>query len=70
MSDSVSSAGYVPRYPVPDNLPDAGIRAFITNFYSISDRPDANELWVKQFTSDARVVVGPKQAKGEEGEFQ
>lgn len=67
MSGSVD-AGYTPLYPVPDNLPDAEIRTFITNFYKISDRPEANELWISQFTKDARVAVGPGKANGEEGE--
>ncbi|RFU71761.1 fungal specific transcription factor, partial [Trichoderma arundinaceum] len=65
MSGSVS-AGYVPLYPVPDNLPDPEIRTFITNFYKISDRPEANELWVSQFTKDARVAIGPGKASGQE----
>ncbi|KAL7950415.1 hypothetical protein V8C42DRAFT_340055 [Trichoderma barbatum] len=65
MSGSVD-AGYTPLYPVPDTLPDAEIRAFLTNFYKISDRPEANALWVGQFTKDANVVVGPAKASGEE----
>ncbi|KAM0253322.1 hypothetical protein ACHAQJ_007326 [Trichoderma viride] len=65
MSGSVI-AGYVPLYPVHDNLPDPEIRTFITNFYRISDRPDANELWVGQFTEDARVAIGPANATGRE----
>ncbi|KAL7789870.1 hypothetical protein V8C37DRAFT_190051 [Trichoderma ceciliae] len=60
------SAGYVPLYPVTGNLPDPEIRTFITNFYRISDGPDANELWVNQFTKDARVAIGPGKASGYE----
>ncbi|KAH6610751.1 hypothetical protein Trco_000771 [Trichoderma cornu-damae] len=65
MSGSVS-AGYDPLYPVPDNLPEPEIRTFISNFYRISDRPEANALWVSQFTKDAHVAIGPGKANGEE----
>lgn len=64
----MADAGYTPLYPVPDGLPDAEIRTFITNFYKISDRPEANEQWVDQFTKDARVTIGPGKANGQEGE--
>ncbi|KAL7938987.1 hypothetical protein V8C35DRAFT_93654 [Trichoderma chlorosporum] len=65
MSGSVN-AGYTPLYPVPDALPDAEIRTFISNFYSISDRPEANEQWVAQFLKDATVAIGPAKASGQE----
>lgn len=65
----MADAGYTPLYPVPDGLPDAEIRTFITNFFKISDRPELNDKWLEQFTEDARVAIGPGKANGQEGEF-
>ncbi|KAL5092684.1 hypothetical protein Trisim1_001238 [Trichoderma cf. simile WF8] len=61
-----ADAGYTPLYPVPDGLPDAEIRTFITNFFKISDRPELNDKWLEQFTEDARVAIGPGKANGQE----
>ncbi|ETS05627.1 hypothetical protein M419DRAFT_54011, partial [Trichoderma reesei RUT C-30] len=43
-----------------------GIRAFLSDFYRISDRPEENERWVEQFTADARVAIGSGKATGTE----
>ncbi|POR32825.1 Uncharacterized protein TPAR_06973 [Tolypocladium paradoxum] len=58
--------GYFPVYPHHGDLPDPEVRTFITNFYHISDRPDANELWISYFTEDAHVTVGNDSARGEQ----
>jgi hypothetical protein len=65
----VNEAGYTPLYAAADSrLPDeAGIRAFLSDFYRISDRPEENERWVEQFTADARVAIGSGKATGTEG---
>lgn len=55
-------------YPQHDNLPDPEIRAFITNFYRISDKFDSNELWVSYFDKDAFVKIGNDSGKGEQGQ--
>ncbi|PNY28683.1 Uncharacterized protein TCAP_01392 [Tolypocladium capitatum] len=60
------SGGYFPVYPHHGDLPDPEVRAFITNFYHISDRPDANELWISSFTKDAHVTLGNDNARGEQ----
>ncbi|KAL7960728.1 hypothetical protein V8C34DRAFT_302769 [Trichoderma compactum] len=61
-----ADAGYIPLYPVPDGLPDAEIRTFITNFYKISDRQELNEKWLDQFTEDARIAMGSVKGNGKE----
>lgn len=61
------SGGYFPLYPHPDSLPDPDIRTFITNFYRISDRTDANELWVSYFTPDAKLSMGRDEGRGHSG---
>lgn len=61
------SGGYFPLYPHHDTLPDPEIRTFITNFYRVSDRPDANELWISYFTKDAYVRIGTDGGQGEKG---
>ncbi|KAL6859613.1 hypothetical protein J3F83DRAFT_315104 [Trichoderma novae-zelandiae] len=67
MSGLIDDTGYTPLYPADSSLPDdAGIRAFISDFYRISDRREDNERWVGQFTEDARVVIGPGKASGKE----
>ncbi|KAK1239763.1 hypothetical protein MKX07_001217 [Trichoderma sp. CBMAI-0711] len=68
MAGSVNEAGYTPLYAAADSrLPDeAGIRAFLSEFYRISDRPEENERWVEQFTADARVAIGSGKATGTE----
>ena len=60
---------YFPVYPEHDCLPDPEIRAFITNFYKVSDRQDANELWISHFTSDAEVLMGNDGGKGVAGKL-
>lgn len=67
MSGAVTG-GYFPVYPQHDNLPDPEIRAFITNFFRISDKFDSNELWVSYFDKDAFVKIGNDSGKGEQGE--
>ncbi|KAH0498963.1 hypothetical protein TgHK011_006188 [Trichoderma gracile] len=67
MAGSADEAGYKPLYAADSSLPDsAGIRAFLSDFYRISDRPEDNERWVGQFTADARVVIGSGKATGTE----
>lgn len=61
------SGGYFPVYPHHGDLPDPEVRTFITNFYHISDRPDADELWISYFTKGAHVTVGNDNARGEQG---
>jgi hypothetical protein len=44
-------------------------RDFISEFYHISDTPDAHDLYVKQFAPDARLVMASKTGNGSEGIF-
>lgn len=61
------NAGYFPQYPLHDNLPDPEIRAFVTNFYQASDRPDSDELWISYFMNDAVVTMGNDVGRGTQG---
>ncbi|KAM4060327.1 fungal specific transcription factor [Hirsutella rhossiliensis] len=65
MSGAVSG-GYMPVYADDGELPDPEVRTFITNFYRISDRPDANELWISYFAKDAHVTMGTEKGRGEQ----
>jgi len=68
MSDQQQQeAGYRPVYPQAGQLPDPGVRDFITNFYRISDMYDANEQWIGSFTKDAQVTMGTAKANTEQG---
>ncbi|KJZ71782.1 hypothetical protein HIM_08802 [Hirsutella minnesotensis 3608] len=60
------SGGYFPVYPQHGDLPDPEVRTFITNFYRVSDKPDANELWISYFTKDADVTMGADTGHGEQ----
>lgn len=57
----------MPVYADDGELPDPEVRTFITNFYRISDRADANELWISYFAKDAHVTMGTDQGHGEQG---
>lgn len=57
-------SAYPPAVPV-----DAGIRAFLEQFYRISDMPDAHERYTEQFAAGATLVMASKKVVGREGTF-
>lgn len=50
-----------------DHSVDPKIASFFEQFYSISDTPDAHEMYAEQFTEDATLVMASKTARGMEG---
>lgn len=46
---------------------DPAYKHFFEQFYKISDTPDAHELYSKQFTQDATLVMASKTVKGRDG---
>jgi hypothetical protein len=62
----MTSSQYTSTYP--PNLPfSPKYRDFISEFYRISDTPDAHDTYVSQFMPSARLVMGSKEANGSEG---
>ncbi|KAK5165714.1 uncharacterized protein LTR77_008637 [Saxophila tyrrhenica] len=47
-----------------DGLVRPEIKFFFEEFYKISDTADAHEKYAETFTSDARLIMGPNEAKG------
>ena len=45
----------------------AGIASFFEAFYAISDTPDAHEQYADCFTSDAKLIMAPKETSGRQG---
>lgn len=43
--------------------------AFMEDFYRTSDTESQHEKYVQNFTDDATLIMGPKQAKGSDGMF-
>ena len=43
------------------------VKAFLENFYRLSDDPSANSEYVDQFTKDGEIVVASNKAKGYNG---
>ncbi|EMR68370.1 putative phd finger domain-containing protein [Eutypa lata UCREL1] len=58
--------GYDPIFPIGTKADDK-LRAFVSNFYAVSDDPGRNEDWLSYFEPDAVLVMGDKVAKGTEG---
>ena len=44
-----------------------GIASFFEAFYAISDTADAHEQYADQFTSNAKLIMGPKETSGRQG---
>jgi len=62
----MASSQYTSAYP--KDLPfDSRYRDFISEFYRISDTPDAHDEYKRQFTSNARLVMASKTVNGSEG---
>ncbi|ETS80764.1 hypothetical protein PFICI_08293 [Pestalotiopsis fici W106-1] len=59
----MASSDYNPAFPRSIAAEDK-IRAFVSNFYQISDDPTKNEEWVSHFLPDAVLVMGPDRAEG------
>lgn len=59
-------ANYHPEYPANAAV-DAGIKDFITNFYTVSDTFGKNQEWADFFRDDATLVMEKKEAKGKAG---
>ena len=45
------------------------IVAFMEDFYRTSDTESLHEKYVKSFTEDATLIMGPKEVKGASGMF-
>ena len=58
---------YLPAFPTNVEVDDS-IKAFIFNFYNISDTRGAIDSWTGCFTEDATVTIGTESAKGTDGE--
>ena len=64
--NTMAASQYTSSYP--DNVPfDTKYRDFISEFYRISDTPDAHEKYSQQFTPDAHLVMASKEVDGTEG---
>jgi hypothetical protein len=53
--------------PIPPLHPSIG--SFLSDFYRVSDSPDAHDDYVNFFTQDASFVMASKQARGHDGTF-
>lgn len=62
----MATSSYEPMFP-NDAKVDAKLKAFISEFYSVSDEPDKNEKWVSYFAPNAVLVMGDKVAQGTQG---
>ena len=58
---------YQPRYSAVSFCQE--YKEFFSNFYKISDTPDAHDLYSQQFTSDATLIMASKKAEGTSGEI-
>ena len=47
----------------------AALVAFMEDFYRTSDTESLHEKYVENFTSDATLIMGPKEAKGTDGMY-
>lgn len=47
----------------------AAIVSFMEDFYRTSDNEALHEKYVKSFTEDATLIMGPRKAKGASGMF-
>lgn len=52
---------------LPDVPFDPAYAKFFESFYRISDTPDAHEKYSEQFTKDATLIMGSKEANGRKG---
>jgi hypothetical protein len=57
---------YNSEYPAVVDFDDA-FKEFISEFYRISDTPDAHETYAQQYTDDATLVMASKKVVGVEG---
>ncbi|KAI9050019.1 hypothetical protein LZ554_006164 [Drepanopeziza brunnea f. sp. 'monogermtubi'] len=63
---------YAAEYPSPpgdgdgDNTIDDGIKAFLADFYRISDTPDAHDPYAAQFAAAATLVMASRRGVGRE----
>ncbi|KAK1826254.1 hypothetical protein QBC39DRAFT_27439 [Podospora conica] len=57
--------GYEGTYPATTPA-EPSLKAFLSNFYRLSDSPEHNDEWTAQFLDDAVIRLGPKTAKGRE----
>lgn len=55
------------QYAVAAAQVKAEYKSFFENFYEISDSPDRNEEWVKQYTKSGTLIMASKQADGHDG---
>ncbi|PSS03809.1 hypothetical protein BD289DRAFT_420254 [Coniella lustricola] len=59
-------ANYEPEYPANIAV-DAGIKNFITNFYTVSDTFGQNREWADFYCDDATLIMEKKEAIGKDG---
>ncbi len=45
------------------------IKSYFEKFYEVSDNPSAHEVYAEQFTKDAKLIMGPNESNGRDGEF-
>ena len=57
-----------PEYPCfPINKKDSECYHLLSMFYVISDTRNEDEMYMRQFTSDATLIMGNTMAKGHQG---
>ena len=44
------------------------IKSFFEKFYEISDTPSDHENYAEQFTKDGKLIMGPNESNGRDGE--
>ena len=64
----MAASQYEPQYPPGSDI-DQKCKDFISNFYRISDLPDAHVEYAAQFADDAVFVIRGKEAVGNEGKL-
>ncbi|KFG85650.1 hypothetical protein MANI_026064 [Metarhizium anisopliae] len=61
----ITDPDYMPSFsePTPSSITDEA-RAFVANFYRISDMQVEDEQWAEFFTGDAQVIMGEDSGRG------
>lgn len=61
------SQHYSAQTPADGSL-DPTIRDFFSEFYAISDSPDAHEKYADQFTKNGVLIIASKKVQGHNGQ--
>ena len=62
----MTSLQYSPAYPPGIDI-DPAYKSFLSNFYRLSDTPNAHEAYAAQFADDATFIMASRKAVGSEG---